>query len=73
VIVEIHGWLREDVLGELESVCESVPGPLRLNLSCLEGADQAGLLVLHMRVHAGARLEAMSPYIRLLLDSENRR
>jgi hypothetical protein len=73
VIVEIHGWLREDVLGELESACESVPGPLRLDLSRLKGADQAGLLALQVRAHAGARLEGMSPYIRLLLDAESRR
>jgi hypothetical protein len=73
VIVELHGWLREDVLGELESVCEAVAGPLRLDLSCLKGADQAGLLALQVRVHAGAHLEGMSPYIRLLLDSEDQR
>ena len=73
VIVELHGWLREDVLGELESVCESLPGPLCLDLSCLKGADQAGLLALQVRAHAGARLQGMSPYIRVVLDSESRR
>ena len=73
VIVELHGWLREDVLGELEGACESVPHPLRLDLSRLKGADQAGLLALQVRVHAGARLEGVSPYIRLLLNSESRR
>ena len=72
VTVELHGWLREDVLGELEGVCGSVPGPLLLNLSRLAGADQAGLRALRSRVDAGARLEGVSPYIRLLLESVDR-
>jgi hypothetical protein len=71
VIVELHGWLREEVLGELESVCGSIPGPLLLDLSRLAGADQAGLRALRSRVHAGARLEGVSPYIQLLLESED--
>jgi hypothetical protein len=69
VIVELHGWLREEVLGELDSVCGSVPDPLHLDLSRLAGADQAGLSALRSRVHAGARLEGVSPYMRLLLKS----
>ena len=72
VIVELHGWLREDVLGELESVCGSVTDPLRLDLSRLTGADEAGLRALRSRADAGARLEGVSPYIRLLLDAESR-
>ena len=71
VIVELHGWLREEVLGELDSVCGSGPGPLHLDLSRLAGADRAGLRALRSRVDAGARLEGVSPYIRLLLESED--
>ena len=69
--VELHGWLRDDVVLEFESVCASIPGPLLLNLSHLTGADEAGLRALRSRVRAGARLEGVSPYIRLLLESED--
>jgi hypothetical protein len=72
VIVELHGWLREEVLGELDRVCGSGPGPLHLDLSRLAGADQAGLRALRSRIDAGARLEGVSPYIRLLLESGDR-
>jgi hypothetical protein len=72
LIVELHGWLREDVLGEFESACGSVPGPIRLDLSRLAGADEAGLGALRSRAHAGTRLEGVSPYIRLLLESVDR-
>ena len=37
----------------------------------LTGADEAGLRALRTRVDAGARLEGVSPYIRLLLESED--
>jgi hypothetical protein len=71
VIVELHGWLREEALGEFEGVCQSVPGLLLLNLSRLAGADRAGLRALRSRVDAGARLEGVSPYVQLLLESTN--
>lgn len=71
-IVELHGWLSEEVIGEFERLCGSSPGPLRLALSHLVGADEAGLRALRRRVAAGARLEGASPYIALLLESESR-
>jgi hypothetical protein len=67
-IVELHGWLSEEILAEFEGLCGSGAG-LRLDLSHLAGADEAGLNALRRRVAAGARLEGISPYIRLLLDS----
>lgn len=71
VTVELHGWLRQEVLCEFDGACGSVPGSLLLNLSRLAGADEAGLRALRARVHAGARLEGVSPYIKLLLESEH--
>lgn len=68
-IVELHGWLGEDTLGEFESLCGSIRGPLLLDLSNLVGADEAGLLALRRRGAGGARIEGASPYIRMLLDS----
>jgi hypothetical protein len=70
VTVELHGWLREEALGELDAVCGSVAGPLHLNLSRLVDADQASRRALRLRIRSGARIEGASPYIRLLLDSE---
>jgi anti-anti-sigma regulatory factor len=69
VVVELHGWLSEDVLAEFTSVCDSVGDPLRMDLSQLAGSDDAGVEALIGRIVAGARIEGASPYIRLLLDS----
>lgn len=69
-VVELHGWLSEDALGELEKACGADPRRLRLDLSHLAGADEAGLKALRHRAAAGTRLEGVSPYIRLLLEPE---
>jgi hypothetical protein len=69
VLIELHGWLSQEVLGEFVSLCDSVGDPLRLDLSRLAGADDAGLAALRSRIAGGARAEQASPYIRLLLDS----
>lgn len=69
VVVELHGWLSQEVLAEFMSVCDSVGGPLRMDLSQLAGTDEAGLAALKGRIVVGARIEGASPYIRLLLDS----
>jgi len=69
VTVELHGWLSEEVIGELEVACGSEGGALILDLSHLVGADAAGRADLRRRVAAGAKLRGASPYIRLLLKS----
>jgi hypothetical protein len=69
VVVELHGWLSQDVLAEFVSLCDSVGDPLRMDLSHLAGTDEAGLAALQGRIAGGARIEGASPYIRLLLDS----
>jgi hypothetical protein len=70
VVIQLHGWLGAEALGELESICGSVAGPLRLDLSSLVGTDEAGLGALRRRVAAGARLEGASTYLRLLIEEE---
>jgi ABC-type transporter Mla MlaB component len=69
VVIELHGWLSQEVLAEFGSACDSVGDPLRIDLSQLAGTDEAGLAALKGRIVAGARIEGASPYIRLLLDS----
>jgi hypothetical protein len=49
MIVELHGWFGEDVLGEFDGLCGSIPGPMLLDLSNLTGADEAGLRALRCR------------------------
>jgi len=68
-IVELHGWLGEDALGEFENLCGSITGPLLLDLSNLVGVDEPALLALRRHAAAGVRLEGESTYIRMLLDS----
>jgi hypothetical protein len=69
MVVELHGWLSEEVLGEFENLCGPPEGPLVLDLSNLAGVGEAGLCALRRRAAKGARLEGASPYIRLLLES----
>jgi len=68
VVIELHGWLSEDVLGEFEALCGPLEEPLLLDLSNLAGVGEAGLCALRRRVAAGARIEGASPYILLLLE-----
>jgi ABC-type transporter Mla MlaB component len=69
VVVELHGWLSQGVLGEFISMCDSAGQPLRIDLSQLAGTDEAGLAALQSRMAGGTQLEGASPYIRLLLES----
>jgi hypothetical protein len=71
VIVELHGWLREEALADFDAVCASVPSPLLLDIASLTGADEASQSALRLRIHAGARLEGASPYMRLLLETDS--
>jgi len=71
VVVELHGWLGQEVLGELENLCASIGGPFLLDLSQLAGTDEAGLRALRGRVAAGVRVEGASHYIQLLLEGED--
>ena len=69
VVVELHGWLNQEVLAEFVSLCDSSGQPLRIDLSHLAGTDEASLAVLQSQIAGGARIEGPSPYIRLLLES----
>ena len=69
IVIELHGWLNQDVLAELLNLCDSAGQPLRIDLSHLAGTDEAGLAALQSRIAGGAQVEGASPYIRLLLES----
>lgn len=66
-VIELHGWLTAEVVGEFDHLRESIEGPVVLDLRGLAGADEAGVRSLQAQVGAGTRLEGASPYIQLLL------
>lgn len=68
IVIELHGWLNQEVLGELEGLCASIQRPLILDLSQLAGSDETGLAALRNHAAAGCRVAGASPYIRLLLE-----
>ena len=57
-----------DGIAELEKIVASAPGPVRLLVRDLRGADAAGLSVLHRLDREGTTLDGLSPYLRLMLD-----
>jgi hypothetical protein len=71
VIVELHGRLSHEVLGEFGGLCDAIRAPFSLDLSGLATADEAGLRALRAWLAAGVRVEGASPYIRLLLESDD--
>ena len=68
--IKIDGELTGEGVAELEKACASVDGPIALDLSDLKRADAEGVRALRNRLASGARLLAASPYIELLLKSE---
>jgi anti-anti-sigma regulatory factor len=69
VIVELHGRLSQEVLGEFEGACDTGDTAFSLDLSGLAGVDEAGLQALRARIDAGVRTVGVSPYVLLLLQS----
>jgi hypothetical protein len=66
----VHGWLSGPEVAEFERVAGTVPLPMRIDLSQLAGADQAGLLALCAQRARGACLANASPYISLLIKAQ---
>ena len=69
--IKIEGeLLREGVL-EFKTACESVDGPIGFDLTDLVTADAEGVRALRELLGTRARLLDASPYIKLLLESED--
>ena len=62
--------LTREGVAELEKACESVDGPVDLDLSELMRADAEGVQALKKLFATGAQLLGASPYIKLLLESD---
>jgi len=68
-VLRVDGQLRAENVAELTREQRSVEGPLVLDLSNLQSADEAGVDVLLELISMGIRIRGASPYIELLLNS----
>ena len=68
--VSVAGRLEGLGVGEFVRTCRSIEGELVLDLSGLRSADAEGIEAIQKLVQGGARLRGASPFIRLLLESE---
>lgn len=68
--VSVAGRLEGLGVGELVRTCRSIEGELVLDLSGLRSAGAEGIEAIQKLVQGGARLRGASPFIRLLLESE---
>ena len=71
VVVRIHGRLARAAVPELERVCREASGPVILEMTYLMGADDPGIATLRRLRTDGAQFMGMSPYVALLLGSED--
>jgi anti-anti-sigma regulatory factor len=69
-IVSVAGRLEERAVSELVKTCLSVESELVLDLTQLRSADPAGIREIQKLVQGSALLRGASPFIRLLLDSQ---
>ena len=69
----VDGRLDAEVVKELAHVVEELSGPLRLELSGLRSADEAGLEALRALRARGIVLTGASPYLRLRLGVQKPR
>ena len=68
--VSVAGRLDKRAVSEFVKTCLSVESELVLDLSHLRSADPAGIGEIQKQVHGGAVLRGASPFIQLLLDSQ---
>ncbi len=69
--LKIAGELMREGVAELEKACASVDSPVAIDLSQLTRADAEGVRALKNLLGSRARLVDASPYIELLLQSED--
>lgn len=68
-VVAVHGWLTGLVVGELALVVAMNGPSVRLDLTHLAGADQAGLGTLRRLRSVGVSLCGVGPHIEVLLGA----
>jgi hypothetical protein len=68
LVVRLAGRLERDQTSELAGVCAGAARPVRLDLTDLVSADEAGLETLGNLMGNGAEMVGASPYLALQLD-----
>jgi hypothetical protein len=68
--LKIDGWLGSDGVPALLEACSEAEPPLVLDLRDLRDAEPAGIAALRRIVASGARVDAISPYVELLLSKD---
>jgi hypothetical protein len=71
-VVRVEGHLRSDSVLALKEECRGAGGHLRLELSSLISADEAGVHLLRQLASEGSELRGASPYLQLLMDLEHK-
>lgn len=66
-VVALHGWFTEPVVDEVAKLVARRMPNVRVDLSQLVGADQAGLAALRRLRETGVPLAGMNPFFELLL------
>lgn len=67
-VVLIDGRLRKEGVAELERVCQSIEGPLCLDLANLHSVDGDGIRAIRMLEDHGVAVAGVSPYVQRLLN-----
>jgi hypothetical protein len=69
-VVSVAGRLEGLGVGELVKTCQPIEGELVLDLSSLHSADAEGIEAIEKLSREGVTLRGASPFIRLLLESQ---
>jgi len=70
-VVTIDGQLAESDLGEIRRVRKSVTGAVVLNLRGLDACAVGGVRVLRAWLSAGAKLQAATPFLEIILKDSS--
>jgi ABC-type transporter Mla MlaB component len=68
-VVHLSGRLVGVGVDELRRLCHAASGALRVDLAGLLEVDDVGLALLRSFREAGVELDAVSPFVQLLLDT----
>ena len=69
-VLHIDGWLWEQDVSALTNEYRKLTGPVALDLSQLQSADETGVAALQQIASLGAELRGVSGYVKLLLSQD---
>ena len=70
-VVTIDGQVAESDLGEIRRVRKAIKGAVLLNLRGLNSCAVGGVRVLRDWLDAGARLQAATPFLKMILKDSS--